>query len=164
MNIITRKEAKALGLDKYYTGQSCKHGHISERYMSTRTCIECNDIHNEKWYKENIEEHRKHNTRWRIKNPEYKKTWNQINSYKCNALTAKSAASKLQRTPPWVDYQKIEPFYVDAQYLTKETGIKYDVDHIIPLRGKYVSGLHIEINLQVITHIANVIKGNRFDI
>lgn len=41
MNILTRQEAVALKLSRYFTGQPCKHGHISERYTRSLNCIEC---------------------------------------------------------------------------------------------------------------------------
>jgi hypothetical protein len=40
--ILTRQEALAIGYVHYYTGKPCKHGHDSERYTKSRTCIECN--------------------------------------------------------------------------------------------------------------------------
>lgn len=40
--IVTRAEAKALGLERYWTGQPCKHGHLSERYVKNFACCECN--------------------------------------------------------------------------------------------------------------------------
>ena len=46
MNIIARAEAKALGLQYFYTGTACIHGHAAERYVSNRCCVECNkDAH-----------------------------------------------------------------------------------------------------------------------
>jgi len=39
--IITRKEAKAKGLKRYFTGKPCKRGHISERLVCNKGCIEC---------------------------------------------------------------------------------------------------------------------------
>jgi hypothetical protein len=38
--IVTRQEAKALELHRYFTGKPCKHGHIAQRYMNT-ACVEC---------------------------------------------------------------------------------------------------------------------------
>lgn len=82
---------------------------------------------------------------------------------KQNALNMKRHAAKLRRTPPWADLTAIAWFYKEAQRLTKLTGIKYVVDHIVPLRGKKVSGLHVETNLQVITKAENSRKGNRYE-
>lgn len=42
--IITRDEALALGLGRYFTGEPCKHGHVAERYTKRRQCVECNHI------------------------------------------------------------------------------------------------------------------------
>jgi hypothetical protein len=77
------------------------------------------------------------------------------------AAARKREAEKLQRTPPWADLKKIEEFYALAARLTKETGIKHHVDHIYPLRGKTVSGLHVHTNLQVIPALDNLKKSNR---
>lgn len=73
-------------------------------------------------------------------------------------------AAKIKRTPPWLTSlhkEQIKIFYKAASDLTKEFGIRMDVDHIIPLQGKNVSGLHVPWNLQVISHIDNMAKGNR---
>lgn len=41
MEIHSWSDAKRLGLDKYFTGRACKHGHIAMRYTSTGTCQDC---------------------------------------------------------------------------------------------------------------------------
>lgn len=64
-------------------------------------------------------------------------------------------ASKLQRTPPWADLNKIKDIYDNCPE-------GYHVDHIIPLNGKFISGLHIETNLQYLPAIDNIRKGNKF--
>lgn len=90
----------------------------------------------------------------------YKKS----NPGKINALAAKRHASKLERTPKWLtslQLQHIQMFYDSAAALAKEFGIQMDVDHIIPLQGKNVSGLHVPWNLQVITAKDNASKSNR---
>lgn len=55
MKIISRKEAKELGLKKYFTGKPCKRGHIAERFVSAGRCVECANIHSKKWRQENRE-------------------------------------------------------------------------------------------------------------
>jgi hypothetical protein len=80
-----------------------------------------------------------------------------------NAITAKRRATQLQQTPKWADLRKIEQFYIEAARLTKETGIQHHVDHIMPLRGKFVSGLHVHQNLQILTASENCSKSNRVE-
>ena len=58
--------------------------------------------------------------------------------------------------------KEIEAFYTEAERITKETGVKYSVDHVVPLQGKLVSGLHVPWNLRVIPLIDNIKKGNYF--
>jgi hypothetical protein len=41
MDILTRKQAKLLGLKKYFTGKPCKNNHVSERYVDGGNCVEC---------------------------------------------------------------------------------------------------------------------------
>lgn len=71
-------------------------------------------------------------------------------------LTLKSA------TPSWSDSDAIKALYATAKQLTVDTGIKHEVDHIIPIQGKRVCGLHVPWNLRVITKAANVRKHARF--
>ena len=77
---------------------------------------------------------------------------------------AKRRAVKLQRTPPWVDFKSIRAMHTQAARLTVETGIIHHVDHVIPLQGKLVSGLHVHQNMQVLTGPVNSAKGNRFEV
>lgn len=46
MEIIDRKEAKKAGLTRYFNGKACKRGHISERYTTNGTCLECAELLN----------------------------------------------------------------------------------------------------------------------
>lgn len=90
--------------------------------------------------------------------------WRSKNPGKVNAARARYAAACLKRTPSWLSKDQldhIQMFYEAAVSLTKELGIKFHVDHIMPLRGKNSSGLHVPWNLQVITAEENQRKGNR---
>lgn len=73
-------------------------------------------------------------------------------------------AAELQQTPPWADRAAIKAVYAEARRLERETGRKYHVDHIVPLQGERVSGLHVAANLQALPAGANVTKGNRFTV
>ncbi|MFL1449238.1 HNH endonuclease signature motif containing protein [Pseudomonas tritici] len=66
-------------------------------------------------------------------------------------------------TPAWADHIAIEAFYVEARRLTAVTGVLHEVDHIVPIQGKRVCGLHVEANLQILTKIDNVKKHSSFD-
>jgi len=71
-------------------------------------------------------------------------------------------AKKQNKYPSWADKEKIKEIYTQAVLMEKETGIKYEVDHIIPLNGEYVSGLHVHNNLQILTKRDNIYKTNKF--
>ena len=92
---------------------------------------------------------------------ELSRKWAAENRDKANAIKAKYKAAKIQRTPQWADLDKIEEFYAEARRLTEETGIDHHVDHIFPLRGDVVSGLHVETNLQILTAEQNHRKYNK---
>lgn len=79
------------------------------------------------------------------------------------AQAAKQRALRGRRSAPWANRRAIVAFYAEAQRLTRETGIPHEVDHIIPLLGKNVSGLHVENNLRVLPFEDNRRKSNRFD-
>lgn len=66
-------------------------------------------------------------------------------------------------TPPWVDADQLEATYIEAWRLRQLTGVPYEVDHIVPLMGATVSGLHVPWNLRVIPAWKNNAKSNRFD-
>lgn len=66
-------------------------------------------------------------------------------------------------TPGWANREMIVTMYKEARALSLTTGIKHHVDHVIPLRGKLVSGLHVETNLRVITASENQHKHNRIN-
>jgi hypothetical protein len=62
----------------------------------------------------------------------------------------------------WANQEAIAAFYVEAALLTRATGRVHVVDHIIPLRGRQVSGLHVENNLRVVERFENARKSNKW--
>jgi len=67
-----------------------------------------------------------------------------------------------QAMPKWADRGSIFKIYQEAMRMTRTTGIKHHVDHIVPLKHPLVCGLHIPCNLQVIPAVENLKKQNRF--
>lgn len=82
------------------------------------------------------------------------------NKHKKNMLKM----SRLRATPKWLtkDQKKeILSFYAESQLKKETTGIDYNVDHIVPLNGKNVCGLHVPWNLRVIEASKNKRKSNK---
>lgn len=107
---------------------------------------------------------------WSTKNPEkvklYASKTKANNKGKVNAHTVKRRLAKVNRTPKWLtadDHWAIEQAYELAALRTKLFGFAWHVDHILPLQGKLVSGLHTPYNLQVIPGVENVRKSNKFE-
>ena len=95
------------------------------------------------------------------------KLWKKNNPHKVKALDAKRRASQIQRMPKWLtDFEKlrIECRYAVASMLTKYGSQAWHVDHVIPLQGKLVSGLHVPENLRIVPAVVNLSKGNKFNI
>lgn len=82
------------------------------------------------------------------------------------AVTAKRRALKLQATPLWLNKTQklqIQSVYSLTRLLTNLFNIKFEVDHIVPLKGVNCRGLHVPWNLQILTKSDNCSKGNKYD-
>jgi len=107
---------------------------------------------------------------YRAKNAErinaHLRAYTKQNRDKYNAYSKLRATAKMHRTPTWLtgdDVWLMKEIYALATLRTKLTKIKWHVDHIIPLQGSIVSGLHVPTNLQVITQTENIRKFNSWD-
>ena len=83
-----------------------------------------------------------------------------------NAGSAKRRGIKLKATPAWLTKEhkeSIKDFYRLSAFLSRTTGTSHNVDHIVPLQGKTVCGLHVPWNMQVITAEENQKKHAKFD-
>jgi hypothetical protein len=118
------------------------------------------------WYRANKEHKKQYFVEWKAKNGdrhrESYRRWARANPGRINALIARRNAAKLRATPQWADQAAIRAIYQEALRLTRQTGIRYEVDHIVPLRSPVVCGLHIAANLQILTSAANKTKSNNF--
>jgi hypothetical protein len=92
--------------------------------------------------------------------------------YRKNAAQAKTRIAGYRRnglivprqTPRWANRFFISEIYRLAKLRTKLLGIPHEVDHVVPLRGKNVCGLHVEQNLRVVQKVTNRAKGASFQI
>lgn len=88
------------------------------------------------------------------------KRWRENNSEHWRAQWYVRLRRKRNATPSWADRAAILNTYKAARLLELATGRQYHVDHIVPLRGATVSGLHVEYNLQILPAIDNLRKSN----
>lgn len=70
-------------------------------------------------------------------------------------MNARRRAQIILATPAWANVDEIRELYRECAKITQTTGIPHNVDHIIPLLGRTVCGLHVEINLRIITATEN---------
>ena len=169
ITIVTLQEARLSGLVRYFTGKPCSKGHIDERLKSDRSCCACNREKQKLWAKQNPEKKAVKDKKYQVQNLEKfnarTKKWRDANSGKERARVVRRRAAKANRTLPWLNAGhnfEIECVYKYCAAL-RSIGLDYHVDHIIPLRGDYVSGLHVPWNLQVLTAKHNLTKSNRIE-
>jgi 5-methylcytosine-specific restriction endonuclease McrA len=119
-------------------------------------------------YKENPEKVKAETAEWQRKNPEkfiiIKNRWIGNNKHKIVFYANKRRTAKLNAAPSWLtekQYKEIEEFYVLAKELQWLSEEPLHVDHIVPLQGENVSGLHVPWNLQILPRSMNSSKGNK---
>lgn len=184
----TRAEAKATGASHYFTGKPCKHGHTAPR-KTKGACVECLKVEwaqalesraayfraynrsdagqdaKERYYGKNksaviaraqarpAEEKRAYKQRYKEANPDL-----------YNTLTSLRRRRFRDATPPWLSRKQkfeIRQLYQIAITMSRTTGEQYVVDHIVPVQGEDVCGLHVPWNLRVITQEENLKKSNK---
>lgn len=154
----------------------------------SRWCRSCKKEYKDNWYQSNAESEREKAKERHIENYDKNKEkiikraneWQNSNrdrykeiSKKCYeknkintfAYQALARAARRNAVPKWIDKElkkKIQDFYIEARLKTRDSGIKYEVDHIIPLVNNEVCGLHVPWNLRVITQFENRSKRNIF--
>ncbi len=103
-----------------------------------------------RWEERNRAKRKEANTKWReaneskvrISGREYNRAYRARNRAALNAYNASRRAMARQATPGWADMRAIREVYEQAARLSAMTGVKFHVDHIVPLKGKNVCGLH----------------------
>jgi 5-methylcytosine-specific restriction endonuclease McrA len=184
----TRKEAQDSGAKYYFTGEPCKHGHVAPR-KTKGACVECMKIEWQQAAEKRADYFREYNKseagqqakrKYYEANKEnviaraqarpdedkrrYKKTHKVNNPDMYKEMTSLRRRRFRDATPKWLtENQKMEIRlkYRLAIELSRATGERHAVDHIIPLHGESVCGLHVPWNLQVLTQKDNLTKYNR---
>jgi hypothetical protein len=102
--------------------------------------------------------------KWRETNREQfreiRRRWAELNKHVSMEVVRRRQANKIRATPAWANHKAMQEFYRRARRLSEEIGSAHDVDHIVPLQGKTVCGLHCEANLQVLPRTENRRKHN----
>lgn len=149
-------------------------------------CKACVSAYNKKYRAANAEKIAMQKVEWKQANKEHvarkdkayaeanpekraqsRKKWSAANPGKDTASKALNRQARKKRVPTWLsddDHWMIEQAYELSALRTKMFGFPWHVDHIIPLQGKKVSGLHVPMNLQVIPAVDNLRKSNRMEI
>lgn len=121
-----------------------------------------------RYYAENREKeatrHREYAARRAEHLTRYKAEYRERNAPLFAAHAAHRRAALAARTPLWADLVAIAAFYEQAARVSKCLGVPHHVDHIVPLKGRRVSGLHVALNLRVVPAVVNLRKRNSFEV
>lgn len=151
------KETKSL--DSYHRCNRSKSGF---QYK----CKSCATVANKRRYTEKKDKILLVNAAWRASNKEIhkvsQKRWKVENPEKVNYMTSLRRAKRKKATPEWADLDRIKHTYAHCNWLNKIFNLNLHVDHIIPLSGKNVCGLHVHTNLQILPAEENMKKSNSF--
>ena len=151
------QRGSAQGLKRYFTGKPCKRGHVAERLVDGG-CIECDREDQRRYYRDDPQKKMAETAAYREANREITRQI-QRNYYARNSAKIKAEAktyrgARALRVPGWSETEAIAEFY-------RNCPDGYEVDHILPLQGITVSGLHVLGNLQYLPRSLNRAKRNK---
>ncbi len=133
---------------------------IDNFYKSRNQCKNCRRLQKQEYRSMNVDKVKLYRKRYidsskgRDKHLKYRRKNRRY-------IKAMERANKFGVVPKWARRDKIKTVYDKANWLESITGIKYHVDHIVPLNGENVCGLHVWENLQILEVSLNCKKGNK---
>jgi hypothetical protein len=146
------------------------HTNNQKKDKLTVHCRECSNARLKAWKQQNKEHIANYDRVWQQANKDKKsknyKNWQVNNRAKVNSYNSYRRALELKATPSWLTNEQksqIDSIYWLARFQQQLDDEQYHVDHIVPLRGKTVCGLHVPWNLQVIPAKENLTKGNKLN-
>ena len=159
---------KTAAIEKRYNAKNAEKRSAKTKAWRKANPEQC-DANRKAWAERNPEKIKassiKAGAAWHERNPEYLKEHYKANKVRYVAARARRRAAQESATPAWltaIDKAMIQEMYDVSAARFVQTGIKHHVDHIVPINGKKVSGMHVPWNLQVITAQENLSKGWRF--
>lgn len=174
-------------LDEFYNSKATKDG-------KTYKCKDCTKSYSSKYKKDNAEatkryskayqkkhyqenredrllwqkEYRERNLEFRREyDREHSKAYYEENKSRFIEKGARRRASSIQATPPWVDEihkERLRSIYKTCRNVSRSSGKPHHVDHIVPLKGENICGLHVWWNLRIVPAEINLSKGNRLEV
>lgn len=183
---LTRASAKEVGSIYYFNGTTCSRGHIDRRFSDSGGCYTCQKENSKKnrqkpeqrpkvlarkkrdYYK-NKDKRQAASKKYALLNKERlkqkAKEYQKKNPHIHRSISSFRRARLRNATPPWITPQMredIKSLHAQAELLELETGIQFDVDHIVQLDGRTVCGLHVPWNLRLLKHSDNISRPKHF--
>jgi hypothetical protein len=157
---------KLAGVDRYKNNRESQHASWRKWYEANK------DVHSarvKRWQAANKDKVRADAKAWEKANPEKvtakRLRYNQKHPDAYTARAVANVAKRAKRVPQWLTHEDrwmLRQAYDLAKLRTKMFGFEWEVDHIIPLRGEHVSGLHVPQNIQVVPKALNRAKRNQY--
>jgi len=187
--VLRLKEAKQMGLEFYDSGKPCKHGNYGKRKTSSKGKCHCPPCYEEQKKicrdaamkkrralghkpirRVTKEESKARYDKWVANNRgrlnEYQRNWREANRERLRPYQSAYNAIRWKRTSiplSKLHLDAIVRVYEKRDEVIRATGIDHHVDHIVPLLGKNVCGLHVPWNLQILPAKENRQKSNKYD-
>ncbi len=164
------------GLRHYFTGKPCKNGHLEKRLVNCGTCMACSREKSLRYHYAHPQKAAEKARSFLGNNPGYveenrakinaaSKKYRAENTDLCTMRVAKLKLAKRRAVPGWFnefDELVIQEAHRLCRVRKIATAVNWEIDHIVPISGKNVCGLHVAENVRVITASENRRKSNKY--
>ena len=155
MREISREVAEASGERFYFTGKPCKRGHIDKRYVSSGTCVTCNDMLTKRWREQNYDLYRANVDRWQKENESKRMRKNEMRNPR------KKSKLRMERESEIRGNQKVEEVHKGAEMLSS---LKKKMENSVPGSWTGVKWFRKDVDdVAIFDHVSYVEWGKTFD-